>query len=128
VRAALTRRKRRHFADLGVPVSESLGDDGVTMRLGMGAPANPVRFNVGDWTGRRYSVVEVPAERSPGCIALFGDGLAYYVVGLLTRRAPDASVWQIVAMAAMFALPLVVLLSPETRAMFAPFPPRAGGY
>jgi hypothetical protein len=28
-------------------------------------------------------------------IALFGYGLAYYVVGLLTLRAPDASVWQI---------------------------------
>jgi hypothetical protein len=61
-------------------------------------------------------------------IVLFGYGLAYYVVGLLTLRAPDASVWHIVVMAAMFALPLAVLLSPGIRAMFAPFPPRAGDY
>ena len=52
-------------------------------------------------------------------IILFGYGLAYYVVGLLALRAPEASAWQILGAAAMFALPLVVLLSPRTRSLLS---------
>jgi hypothetical protein len=51
-------------------------------------------------------------------IILFGYGLAYYVVGLLDAlRSPEASTWQILAAATMFALPLVVLLTRRTRAL-----------
>ena len=52
-------------------------------------------------------------------IVLFGYGLAYYVVGLLVLRSPEASVWQILAAAGMFALPLVVLLTPQTRTLLS---------
>jgi hypothetical protein len=52
-------------------------------------------------------------------IILFGYGLAYYVVGLLALRAPGASAWEIVGAAAVFALPLVVLLSPRTRSVLS---------
>src|SRR5918994_5457342 len=41
-------------------------------------------------------------------IILFGYGLAYYVVGLLALRSPEASTRQIFAAATMFGLPLVV--------------------
>lgn len=52
-------------------------------------------------------------------IILFGYGLGYYVAGLLAFRAPEASAWQILGAAAMFALPLVVLLSPRTRSLLS---------
>jgi hypothetical protein len=52
-------------------------------------------------------------------IVLFGSGLAYYLVGLLALRSPEASTRQIVAAAAMFALPLAVLLLPRTRMLLA---------
>jgi hypothetical protein len=52
-------------------------------------------------------------------IVLFGSGVAYYLVGLLASQSPDASTRQIVAAATMFALPLVVLLLPRTRMLFA---------
>ena len=52
-------------------------------------------------------------------IILFGYGLVYYVVGLLALRSPDASVWQILTAALMFALPLVVLLTPRARLLFS---------
>jgi hypothetical protein len=58
-------------------------------------------------TGRRAGII------------LFGYGLAYYVVGLFALRSPAASVWQVIVAAAMFALPLVVLLSARTRSLFA---------
>jgi len=48
-------------------------------------------------------------------IVLFGYGLAYYLVGLLALRSPEAAIGQILAAAAMFALPLLVLLLPRTR-------------
>lgn len=51
-------------------------------------------------------------------LLLFGYGLMYYVLGLLALRAPEASVWQIVAATTMFAVPFVVLLLPRTRATF----------
>jgi hypothetical protein len=53
-------------------------------------------------------------------IILFGYGLAYYVVAMLDAlRSPEASSWQILAAAAMFALPLVVLLTRRARALFS---------
>lgn len=52
-------------------------------------------------------------------IILFGYGLAYYVAGLFVLRAPGASIPDIVAAAVMYTLPLVVLLLPRTRAVFA---------
>ena len=52
-------------------------------------------------------------------IVLFGYGLAYYVVGLFVLRTPESSVWDIVAAAVMYTLPLVVLLLPRTRTLFA---------
>jgi hypothetical protein len=60
-------------------------------------------------------------------ILLFGYGLAYYLVGLLALRSPEASTRQISAAAAMFALPLVVLLLPRTRMLFAAAKPDAAG-
>lgn len=51
-------------------------------------------------------------------IVLFGFGLAYYVVGLIALRAPDASVAQIVVAATIFAVPLLVLLSRRARSFF----------
>jgi hypothetical protein len=51
-------------------------------------------------------------------IVLFGYGVAYYVIGLFALRAPEASAWQILAAAAMFAVPLAVLLLPRTRLLF----------
>jgi hypothetical protein len=48
-------------------------------------------------------------------IVLFGYGLGYYLVGLVVLRSPEASVPQIVFALALFALPLLVLLSPRTR-------------
>jgi hypothetical protein len=52
-------------------------------------------------------------------IILFGYGLAYYVVGLLALRSPEASTWQIFAAAVVFGLPLALLLLPRIRALFA---------
>jgi hypothetical protein len=52
-------------------------------------------------------------------ILLFGYGLAYYLVGLLALRSPEASTRQIFAAATMFALPLGVLLLPRTRMLCA---------
>ena len=66
-----------------------------------------------------------PAGRSAGII-LFGYGLAYYLVGLLALRSPEASPRQILAAAAMFAFPLVVLVLPRTRALFATVKSNAG--
>ena len=60
-------------------------------------------------------------------IILFGYGLAYYLVGLLALRSPEASIWQIFAAATMFALPLVVLLLPRTRLLCAPGASNAAG-
>ena len=52
-------------------------------------------------------------------IILFGYGVAYYVVGLLAVRSPEAASWPIFATATMFAFPLAVLLAPRTRGLFA---------
>ena len=52
-------------------------------------------------------------------IILFGYGFAYYAVGLLGLRSPEASTWPIVAAATMYAVPLVVLLLPRTRLLLA---------
>jgi hypothetical protein len=60
-------------------------------------------------------------------IVLFGYGLAYYLVGLLALRSPEASTRQIFAAATMFALPLVVLLLPRTRILFATVKSNAAG-
>ena len=53
-------------------------------------------------------------------IILFGFGLAYYLLGLLALRSPEASTGQIFAAATMYALPLLVLLLPRTRIWFTP--------
>jgi hypothetical protein len=50
-------------------------------------------------------------------IVLFGFGLAYYLVGLLALRSPQASTSQILGAATMFALPLIVLLLPRARTL-----------
>jgi hypothetical protein len=60
-------------------------------------------------------------------IILFGYGLAYYLVGLVALRSPEASTRQIVAAATMFALPVVVLLLPRARTLFAAAKPDAAG-
>jgi hypothetical protein len=60
-------------------------------------------------------------------IILFGYGLAYYLVGLLALRSPEASIRQLFAAAATFALPLVVLLLPRTRMLFAADKSNAAG-
>ena len=52
-------------------------------------------------------------------IILFGYGVGYYLVGLLALRSPEASVLQIVIAVAVFALPLMVLLSPQTRLLLS---------
>jgi hypothetical protein len=52
-------------------------------------------------------------------IVLFGYGLAYYLVGLLALRSPEASTRQIFVAVTMFALPLVLVLLPRTRLLFA---------
>jgi hypothetical protein len=49
---------------------------------------------------------------------MFGYGLIYYSIGGFMLRTPGASVVQIVAAAAMYAIPIGVLLAPQTRAMF----------
>lgn len=67
-----------------------------------------------------------PSGRRAGII-LFGYGLAYYLLGLLAIRSPEASTRQIFAAATMFALPLVVLLLPRTRTLFAPAKSNAAG-
>lgn len=51
-------------------------------------------------------------------IVLFGFGFVYYVVGLLVLRAPGASIVQIVAAAAVFAVPVLLLLSRRARRFF----------
>jgi hypothetical protein len=60
-------------------------------------------------------------------IILFGSGLAYYLVGLLALRSPEASIWQIFSAAIMFAVPLVVLLLPRTRMLLAAGTSNAAG-
>ncbi len=60
-------------------------------------------------------------------IILFGYGLAYYAVGLLWLRAPEASTWSILVAAVMFALPLLVLLSPRIRPLFSGATSKAAG-
>jgi hypothetical protein len=60
-------------------------------------------------------------------IILFGYGLAYYLVGLLALRSPEASIWQIFAAALMFGFPLVVLLLTRTRLLFATANSNAAG-
>jgi hypothetical protein len=52
-------------------------------------------------------------------IILFGYNVAYYIAGLLWLRSPSASSWQIFIAACASALPLLVLLSPRTRALFS---------
>lgn len=51
-------------------------------------------------------------------IILFGSGFLYYMVGLFALRAPGASVWQILAAATIFAVPLFVLISRRAKAYF----------
>jgi hypothetical protein len=46
-------------------------------------------------------------------LALFGYGAAYYLIGLVALRAPEASVWPILAGACWNALPLILLLLPR---------------
>jgi hypothetical protein len=60
-------------------------------------------------------------------IILFGYDFAYYAIGLLALRSPEASTWQISAVATMFALPLVFLLLPRTRLLFASVESKAAG-
>jgi hypothetical protein len=67
-----------------------------------------------------------PGGRSAGII-LFGYGLAYYLVGLLALRSPEASTRQVLAAATVFAFPLVVLLLPGTRALFVTVKSNAAG-
>lgn len=76
----------------------------ITLVAGPLAAAQLWRFRE---SGRRAGVV------------LFGSGFAYYVVGLLALRSPEASAWQIIGAATAFALPLIVLLLPRTRLLFA---------
>jgi hypothetical protein len=52
-------------------------------------------------------------------IILYGYGLAYYLIGLFGLRSPEASIPDIFAAAMMYTLPLVVLLLPRTRTLFA---------
>jgi len=60
-------------------------------------------------------------------IVLFGYGLAYYLLGLLALRSPEAPTRQVFAATTMFGLPLVVLLLPRTRALFATAKSNAAG-
>jgi hypothetical protein len=60
-------------------------------------------------------------------IVLFGYSLAYYLLGWLALRSPEASTRQIVAAVTMFALPLVVLLLPRTRMLFTTAKSNAAG-
>ena len=60
-------------------------------------------------------------------IILFGYGLGYYVVGLLALRSPEASAWQILAAATIFALPLAVLLTPRARTLCGAAHSKAAG-
>jgi hypothetical protein len=55
-----------------------------------------------------------PTGRRAG-IVLFGYGFAYYLVGLLALRSPEAPIGQIVGATTVFALPLVILLLTRTR-------------
>ncbi len=50
-------------------------------------------------------------------VLLFGYNVAYYAVGLVALRSPEASVVRIAVALAIFALPLPVLLSKRTRAL-----------
>lgn len=49
--------------------------------------------------------------RTAGLI-FFGSGLAYYVLGVLWLRAPEASIKMIVVAILVFAVPFAILLSP----------------
>jgi hypothetical protein len=60
-------------------------------------------------------------------IIVFGYGFAYYVVALLVPRPPEASVWQAQVAAITMAMPLVVLLAPQARALFSAANAKAAG-
>ena len=83
----------------------------ITLTAGPVATVQLWRFRE---TGRRAGII------------LFGYGLAYYVVGGLILRAPNAPVASIVVLALGFAIPLTVLLAPGVRALFNTPSPRRG--
>jgi hypothetical protein len=76
----------------------------ITLVMGPIAAVQLWRFRE---TGRRAGII------------MFGYGLAYYLIGALGLRSSEASIGQIVIAATIFALPLIVLLSPRTRLLFA---------
>ena len=76
----------------------------ITLVMGPIAAVQLWRFRE---TGRRAGII------------MFGYGLAYYLIGALGLRSSEASIGQIVIAATIFALPLIVLLSPRTRSLFA---------
>jgi hypothetical protein len=59
-------------------------------------------------------------------IVLFGSGVAYYLIGVLALRSPEAPLVQIATAATIFALPLVFLLLPRTRRLLAAANSHAG--
>jgi hypothetical protein len=66
-------------------------------------------------TAGPFAAVQLWRHRDSGRRAgmiLFGYGLAYYVIGLLVLRQPGAQVGQIIAAAAIYAIPLIVLAMP----------------
>ena len=66
------------------------------------------------------AAVQLWRLRASGRIAglvLFGYGLAFYAVGLVWLRAPEASVPQILLGMVTFALPICVLLSRRARSV-----------
>jgi hypothetical protein len=76
----------------------------ITLVMGPIAAVQLWRFRE---TGRRAGII------------MFGYGLAYYLIGALGLRSSEASIGQIVIAATIFALPVIVLLSPRTRSLFA---------
>ena len=52
-------------------------------------------------------------------LILFATGLAYYVIGFVAFRSPEARSSQIAVAAAMYAVPLVVLVSRQARRVCA---------
>jgi hypothetical protein len=48
-------------------------------------------------------------------LSLFAFGAAYYLAGLFWLRAPDAQSGQIIAAAIAYAVPMLVLASPQAR-------------
>jgi hypothetical protein len=85
---------------------------GVALAVGPVAAVQLWRFQE---SGRRAGII------------LFGSGLVYYGLGLIALRASDASIAQIVAAAAMFAVPLLVLISRRARPYFAASRSNAAG-